>query len=243
MGCRRFGITLLSTPEYYLFKEEEVKAIYYNLIKFIKYKYEKSNYDYRILVGLSNVDGKSVGNKYKRKSVGRPIYEFTPKDKNKGIRNVNWHFHIMICGAPLGTMVKDIQEYLQKILNCKLVNEEFDKRVYDSPNFNKYYFSGYKSEIDVLLSGILRKRNNSKERVPRCSLINLNVNRRKTYNRKEDYYNIINYIEKQSILTNYIESNNFTIAYFDIAKELNLLAKPTRKYLRESNKNKGLSQI
>ena len=39
MGRRRFGVTLLSTPEHYLFSEEEAKAVYYNLIKFIKYKY------------------------------------------------------------------------------------------------------------------------------------------------------------------------------------------------------------
>ena len=36
MSNRRFGVTLLSTPIYYLFSEEEAKAVYYNLIKFIK---------------------------------------------------------------------------------------------------------------------------------------------------------------------------------------------------------------
>jgi len=89
MGRRRFGVTLLSTPEYYLFSEEEAKAVYYNLIKFIKYKYRNSDYDYSILVGLSNVDGKSVDYKYKSNGVGRPKYEFMPKNKDKGIRDTN----------------------------------------------------------------------------------------------------------------------------------------------------------
>lgn len=239
MGRRRFGVTLLSTPEYYLFSEEEAKAVYYNLIKFIKYKYKNSDYDYSILVGLSNVDGKSVDYKYKSKGVGRPSYEFMPKNKEQGIRFVNWHLHIMVCGAPLGTMVRDIEDYLQKILNKKLSNEEFDKRVYDSPNFNKYYFKGYKRELDVLMSGLLAKRNSSKERVPRCSLINLNVNRRKTKNRKEDYEHIINYIEKQSILSCLLESKGFIVAYFDIAKELNLLAKPVSRKCFNANNYKG----
>lgn len=239
MGRRRFGVTLLSTPEYYLFSEDEAKAVYYNLIKFINYKYKNRNYDYSILVGLSNVDGKSVDYKYKSKGVGRFKYEFMPKNKEKGIRYVNWHLHIMVCGAPLGTMVRDIEDYLQKVLNKKLANEEFDKRVYDSPNFNKYYFKGYKRELDVLMSGILAKRKSSKERVPRCSLINLNVNRRKTKNRKEDFEHIINYIEKQSILSRVIESKDFTVAYFDIAKELNLLAKPVSRKCFNANNYKG----
>lgn len=239
MGRRRFGVTLLSTPEYYLFSEAEAKAVYYNLIKFIKYKYKNSDYDYSILVGLSNADGKSVDYKYKSNGVGRPSYEFMPKNKGKGIRFVNWHLHIMVCGAPLGTMVKDIEDYLQKILNEKLSNEEFDKKVYDSPNFNKYYFSGYKKELDVLMSGLLRKRKSPKERVPKCSLINLNVNRRKTGNRKEDYYNIIEYIEKQSTLSQFIESKDFTVAYFDIAKKLNLLAKKGKPFYYKPRNYKG----
>ena len=239
MGRRRFGVTLLSTPEYYLFSEEEAKAVYYNLIKFIKYKYKNSDYDYSILVGLSNVDGKSVDYKYKSNGVGRPSYEFMPKNKEKGIRFVNWHLHIMVCGAPLGTIVKDIEDYLQKILNEKICNEEFDKKVYDSPNFNKYYFSGYKKELDVLMSGLLRKRKSPKERVPKCSLINLNVNRRKTGNRKEDYYNIIEYIEKQSTLSQFIESKGFTVAYFDIAKNLNLLAKKGKPFYYKPRNYKG----
>lgn len=239
MGRRRFGVTLLSTPEYYLFSEEEAKAVYYNLIKFINYKYKNSDYDYSILVGLSNVDGKSVDYKYKSKGVGRFKYEFMPKNKEEGIRYVNWHLHIMVCGAPLGTMVRDIEDYLQKVLNKKLANEEFDKRVYDSPNFNKHYFKGYKRELDVLMGGILAKRKSSKERVPRCSLINLNVNRRKTKNRKEDFEHIINYIEKQSILSRVIESKGFTVAYFDIAKELNLLAKPVSRKCFNANNYKG----
>ena len=239
MGRRRFGVTLLSTPEHYPFSEEEAKAVYYNLIKFIKYKYGNSNYDYSILVGLSNVDGKSVDYKYKCKGVGRPSYEFMPKNKIKGIRYVNWHLHIMVCGAPLGTMVRDIEDYLQKILNKKLSNEEFDKKVYDSPNFNKYYFNGYKKELDVLMSGLLRKRKSPKERVPKCSLINLNVNRRKTRNRKEDYEHIIKYIEKQSILSCLIESEGFTVAYFDIARKLNLLAKPVSRKCFNVNNYKG----
>lgn len=240
MGRRRFGVSLLSTPEYYLFSEEEIKAVYYNLIKHIKYKYKDSDYDYCILVGMSNVDGKSVLNKVKSNGVGRPKYMFIPKNKSKGIRYVKWHLHIMVCGAPLGTIVKDVEEYLQKILNAKLYNEEFDKRVYDSPNFNKYYFSGYKKEIDVILSGLLRKKKSAKERVPRCSLINLNVNRRKTGNRKEDFYNIIKYIEKQSILSQFIESKGFTVAYFDIAEKLNLLAKPVKRKCYKASKNKAL---
>ena len=243
MGRRKFGVTLLSTPEYYLFSEEEAKAVYYNLIKFIKYKYKNSDYDYSILVGLSNVDGKSVDYKYKSNGVGRPKNEFMPKNKAKGIRYVNWHFHIMICGAPLGTMVKDIEDYLQKILNEKLINEEFDKRVYDSPNFNKYYFSSYKRELDVLMSGLLAKRKSSKERVPKCSLINLNVNRQKSYNSKEDYFAIKKYIEKQSILSCLIESNEFKIAYFDIAKELNLLAKNRNGYPYKHRNNKEKIEI
>lgn len=32
-GRRRFGVKLLSTTDYYLFREEEIKAVYYNLIK------------------------------------------------------------------------------------------------------------------------------------------------------------------------------------------------------------------
>lgn len=40
---------------------------------------------------------------------------FIPKNKNIGIRNVNWHLHIMVCGAPLGIIVRDIEDYLQKI--------------------------------------------------------------------------------------------------------------------------------
>lgn len=239
MGRRRFGVTLLSTPKYYLFSEEEAKAVYYNLIKFIKYKYKNSDYDYSILVGLSNVDGKSALYKYKSNGVGRPKYEFMPKNKDKGIRYVNWHLHIMVCGAPLGTMVRDIEDYLQKILNKKLSNEEFDKRVYDSPNFNKYYFSGYKKELDVVMSGLLRKRKSANERVPRCSLINLNVNRRKTKNRKEDYEHIIKYIEKQSILSCLIESKGFTVAYFDIAKKLNLLANQVSRKCFNANNYKG----
>lgn len=46
MERRRFGAPLLSNPEYYLLSEEEAKAVYYNLIQFIKYKYKNSNYDY-----------------------------------------------------------------------------------------------------------------------------------------------------------------------------------------------------
>lgn len=239
MGRRKFGVTLLSTPKYYLFSEEEAKAVYYNLIKFIKSKYKDSDYDYRILVGLSNVDGKSVDYKYKKVGVGRPSYEFMPKNKSRGVRYVNWHFHIMICGAPLGTMVKDIEDYLQKILNKKIMKEEFDKQVYDTPNFRKYYFKRYNKNLDVLMSGLLTRKLPKKEYVPRCCLINLNVNRRKTKNSKEDYLHIISYIEKQSILSQFIESNDFTVAYFDIEKNLNLLAKPTKRNYYKSKNNKG----
>ena len=196
MSRRRFGVTLLSTPIYYLFSEEEAKAVYYNLIKFIKYKYKNSDYDYSIFVGLSNVDGDSALYKYKTNGVGRPRTEFMPKNITKGIRYVNWHLYVMVCGAPLGTMVRDIEEYLQKVLNKKLAKEEFDKSVYDTPNFYKHYYKGYNKNLDVLMSGILAKRKNKNQRVPRCSLTNLNVNRRKTRNRKEDYEHIINYIEK-----------------------------------------------
>lgn len=230
MSNRRFGVTLLTTPHYYLFSEKEIRAVYYNLIKYIKYKYGESDYDYSIYVGISNVDGKSVLRKEKSKGVGRPVCVFVPKNKEKGIRQVNWHLHIMICGAPLGTMVKDIEDYLQRILNKKLYKEEFDKKVYDSPNFNKYYCKGYNREIDLLLSGLNRKKENKRQRVVKCSLINLNVNRKKTRNKKEDYLNIIKYIERQSILCRLIESNKFTLAYFDIAEKLNLLAKPISNY-------------
>ena len=229
MSNRRFGVTLLSTPMYYLFSEEEAKAVYYNLIKFIKYKYKNSDYDYSIFVGLSNVDGDSVDYKYKIKRVGRPVYEFIPKNKATGVKYVNWHLHVMVCGAPLGTMVRDIEEYLQKVLNKKLAREEFDKSVYDTPNFYKHYYKGYNKNLDVLMSGILEKRKNKNQRVPRCSLTNLNVNRRKTKNRKEDYEHIIKYIEKQSILTQLIESKGFTVTYFDIARKSNLLAKPVSR--------------
>lgn len=240
MGRRRFGVTMLSTPDYYLFSEEEIKAVYYNLIKHIKYKYKDSDYDYFILVGISNIDGKSVDRKIKSDGVGRPKNMFIPKNENKSIRYVNWHLHIMICGAPLGTMVKDIEDYLQRILNKKLANEEFDKRIYDSPNFNKFYGSGYKTELDLILSGILRKRKKKVERIPKCILTNLNVNKRKTRNSKIDYYNIIEYIEKQSMLSQIIESKGFTIAYFDIAEKLNLLAKPVKGKCYKANKNKAL---
>jgi len=240
MGRRRFGVSLLSTPKYYLFSEEEIRSVYYNLIKHIKYKYKDSDYDYFILVGISNVDGKSVDYKIKSNGVGRPKNIFIPKNKNKGIRYVNWHMHIMICGAPLGTMVKDIEDYLQKILNNKLSKEEFDKRVYETPNFNKHYIDGYKTEIDLVLSGILRKRKRKIERVPKCILTNLNVNKRKTGNRKIDYYNIIEYIEKQSMISQIIESDGFTVAYFDIAEKLNLLAKPIKRNCYKANKNKAL---
>lgn len=240
MTRRKFGVTLLSTPKYYLFSEEEARKIYYNLIKHIKYKYKNSNYDYSILVGLSNVDGKTVLDKIKSNGVGRPKYEFMPKNKNKGVRYVNWHLHIMICGAPLGTIVRDIEDYLQKILNKKLANEEFDKSVYDSPNFKKHYGKAYKREIDLLLSGLFRERKNKNERIPKCSLITLNVNRQKTKNTKNDYVNIIKYIMKQSILSELIESEGFTINYFDIAQKLNLLAKPVKRKSYKSNNYKGL---
>lgn len=239
MSNRRFGVTLLSTPMYYLFSEDEAKAVYYNLIKFIKYKYKSSDYDYSIFVGLSNVDGDSVDYKYKIKRVGRPVYEFIPKNKATGVRYVNWHLHVMVCGAPLGTIVRDIEEYLQKVLNKKLAKEEFDKSVYDTPNFYKNYYKGYNKNLDVLMSGILAKRKNKNQRVPRCSLTNLNVNRRKTKNRKEDYEHIINYIDKQSILTQFIESKGFTVTYFDIARKLNLLAKPVSRKCFYANKYKG----
>ena len=143
MSNRRFGVTLLSTPIYYLFSEEEAKAVYYNLIKFIKYKYKNSDYDYSIFVGLSNVDGDSALYKYKTNGVGRPRTEFMPKSKTKGIRYVNWHLHVMVCGAPLGTMVRDIEEYLQKVLNKKLANQQSDKSLYDTPNFNTHYYKKY----------------------------------------------------------------------------------------------------
>ncbi len=239
MSGRRFGVTLLSTPTYYLFSEEEAKAVYYNLIKFIKYKYKNSDYDYSIFVGLSNVDGDSVDYKYKTNGVGRPRTVFMPKSRTKGIKYVNWHLHVMVCGAPLGTMVRDIEEYLQKILNKKLEKEEFDKSIYDTPNFYKHYYKGYNKNLDVLMSGILEKRKKKNQRVPRCSLTNLNVNRRKTKNRKEDYEHIIKYIEKQSILTQLIESKGFTVAYFDIARKLNLLAKPVSRKCFYNNKYKG----
>ena len=129
---------------------------------------------------------------------------------------------------------------MQKILNKKLANEEFDKRVYDSPNFKKYYVKAYKREIDLLLSGLFRERKSHKKRVPKCSLINLNVNRRKTHNKKEDYVNIIKYIKQQSILNELIESKSFTINYFDIAQNLNLLAKPVKRNSNKSNNYKGL---
>lgn len=80
----------------------------------------------------------------------------------------------MLCGAPLETMVRNIEDYLQKILNKKL--------------------------------------------------------------KKEDYEHIIYYIEKQSILIQGIESKEFKVAYFDIAKEL--LAKPSKKYSYYIRKNK-----
>lgn len=239
MSRRRFGVTLLSTPIYYLFSEEEAKAVYYNLIKFIKYKYKNSDYDYSIFVGLSNVDGDSVDYKYKIKRVGRPRIEFMPKSITKGIRYVNWHLHVMVCGAPLGTMVRDIEEYLQKVLNKKLAKEEFDQSVYNTPNFYKHYYKGYNKNLDVLMSGILAKRKNKNQRVPRCSLTNLNVNRRKTKNKKGDYEHIIKYIEKQSILTQLIESKGFTVTYFDIAQKLNLLAKPVSRKCFYANKYKG----
>ena len=89
------------------------------------------------------------------------------------------------------------------------------------------------------MSGILAKRKSSNERVPRCSLVNLNVNRRKTKNRKKDYEHIINYIEKQSILSCLIESKGFIVAYFDIAKKLNLLAKPVSRKCFNANNYKG----
>lgn len=240
MSRRRFGVTLLSSPSWYLFSEEEIKAVYYNLIKYIKYKYKNKDYDYYILVGMSNVDSKTVDYKIKSNNVGRPKYMFIPKNKNIGIRNVNWHLHIMVCGAPLGIIVRDIEDYLQKILNKKLCNEEFDKKVYDSANFNKYYYMHKcRNELDILLSGLLRKKKKKKERVPKCSLINLNVNRRKTANRKDDFYNIIEYIEKQSILCRVIASKDFKVAYFDIAKELNLLAKKGKAFYYRANKNKA----
>lgn len=239
MSNRRFGVTLLSTPMYYLFSEDEAKAVYYNLIKFIKYKYKSSDYDYSIFVGLSNVDGDSVDYKYKIKRVGSPVYEFIPKNKATGVRYVNWHLHVMVCGAPLGTMVRDIEEYLQKVLNKKLAKEEFDQSVYNTPNFYKHYYKGYNKNLDVLMSGILAKRKNKNQRVPRCSLTNLNVNRRKTKNKKEDYEHIIKYIEKQSILTQLIESKGFTVTYFDIAQKLNLLAKPVSRKCFYANKYKG----
>lgn len=240
MGRRKFGVTMLSTPKYYLFSEEEIKKIYYNLIKYIKYKYKNSNYDYFILVSISNVDGKSIDCKIKSNGVGRPKYTFIPKNKNKGVRYVNWHMHIMICGAPLGTMVKEIQDYLQKVLNNKLVKEEFDKRVLETPNFNRHYNSGYKTELDLILSGILKKRIVKKQRVPKCILTNLNVNKRTTGNSKLDYYNMLEYIEKQGMLTKIIKSEGFTVAYFDIAKKLNLLAKKGNKFAYKRNKNKAL---
>lgn len=234
MSQRKFGVTLLSTPDYYLFSEEEIKRIYYNLIKHIKYKYKDSDYTYSILVGVSNVDSKTVAGKIKNHDVGRPKYIFLPKNKNKGIRYVNWHLHIMICGAPLGTMVRDIEDYLQKILNKKLANEEFDKSVYDTPNFKKIYCKAYKREVDLLLSGLFRQRRNREERIPKCTLINLNVNRRKTANTKKDYAEVIEYIMKQSILSEKIESEGFTIAYFDIAQKMNLLAKRGKRFWRKN---------
>ena len=33
---REFEVTLLSTPDHYLFSEAEIKSVYYNLIKHIK---------------------------------------------------------------------------------------------------------------------------------------------------------------------------------------------------------------
>lgn len=39
-GRREFEVTLLSTPDHYLFSEAEIKSVYYNLIKHIKYKYK-----------------------------------------------------------------------------------------------------------------------------------------------------------------------------------------------------------
>lgn len=242
MNRRRFGVNLLSTPEYYLFGEEEARKVYYNLCEYLKYKYKNTDYDYSILVGLSKVDGKSVLSKVKSNGIGRHRNIFVPKNEKKGIKYVNWHFHIMVCGAPLGSITNEIANYMQKVLNIKLINEEFDKRVYSTYNFNKYYFyhKPYQNELEMLLSGLLRKRNNKKEQVPKCSLCNLNVNRRKTKNTKEDYFNILKYIDKQSILTNLIESKDFKIAYFDYAKELNLLAKPVNRIKLNYNKSKGL---
>lgn len=233
MTKRKFGVTLLSTPKYYLFSEEEIRKVYYNLIKHIKYKYGNSDYDYSILVGLSNIDSKTVLEKIKTNGVGRTKYIFMPINKKKGVRYTNWHLHIMICGAPLGTMVKDIEDYLQKILNKKLVNEEFDKSVYDTPNFKKFYCKAYRREIDLLLSGLGRPKRKREERTPKCILTNLNINRRKTANTKRDYEEVIQYIMKQSILHQTIESKGFTIAYFDVAKKLGLLAKPGRRFWRK----------
>lgn len=242
MSRRRFGVNLLSTPEYYLFTEEEAKRVYYNLCEYIRKTYNNKKYDYSILVGLSNVNGKTVLKKIKSKGIGRHKNTFVPKSEKRGIKYVNWHFHIMICGSPLGTITSDISDYMQKILNVKLLNEEFDKRVYDTKNYNKYYFyhKPYQNELEALLSGLLKKKKSKKERVPKCILCNLNVNRRKTRNTKSDYFNITNYINKQSVLTKVIESKGFKISYFDCAKELNLLAKPVRRNGANYNINKDL---
>jgi len=71
----------------------------------------------------------------------------------------------------------------------------------------------------------------------------LNVNRRKTRNRKEDYEHIIKYIEKQSILSYLIESEGFTVAYFDIARKLDLLAKPVSRKCFNVNNYRAISSL
>ena len=93
------------------------------------------------------------------------------------------------------------------------------------------------------MSGILAKRKKKNQRVPRCSLTNLNVNRRKTKNRKEDYEHIIKYIKKQSILTQLIESNGVTVTYFDIYINFNLLVKSRTRKRFYNNKYKGFKGV
>ena len=58
-------------------------------------------------------------------------------------------------------------------------------------------------------------------------------------NRKEDYEHIIKYIEKQSILSYLIESEGFTVAYFVIAKKLNLLSKSVSRKIFNAINYKG----
>lgn len=212
---RRFGVGLISTPALYLMNEEEAYKHLKNAYSYLKRQLEKRDYDYSLLIGLSNMDGKTVSRRFDSKNkVGRPPVSFISRDPNIPLKTTNYHFHVLVCGAPLSTLIDLVSNYFQKIINKLIVLDRLDDEVYN--------------KIEVIRMLIYNKKETTSQKckvVPKTNIYNLNVHVKKGNHEKDDYIRIRNYIINQSSKTRRLKSDNFTFWYFDYAKKSNKVAK------------------